>query len=43
MITVCHTLITNIVRRRLSRRDAEKQLTDAQTLLGELETVNDQS
>jgi hypothetical protein len=40
-ITGCHTRITNIVRRRLSRRDAEKQLMDARTLLGELEAVND--
>ena len=40
-ITGCHTRITNIVRRHLSRRDAEKQLTDARNLLGELETIND--
>ena len=40
-ITRCHTRINNIVRRRLSRRDSEKQLTDARNLLGELETIND--
>ena len=42
LITRCHTRINNIVRWRLSRRDAEKYLTDALNLLGELDTINDQ-
>ena len=40
-ITGCHTRISNIVRRHLSRRDAEKQLMDARAHLGDLEIVND--
>ncbi|EFX78580.1 hypothetical protein DAPPUDRAFT_105022 [Daphnia pulex] len=40
-ITGCYNRIQNIVTNTLSRRDAEKQLTDACTLSGELETIHD--
>ncbi|XP_032791657.2 uncharacterized protein LOC116928674 [Daphnia magna] len=40
-ITGCYNRIQNIVTNTLSRRDAEKQLTDSRKLLGELETIHD--
>ncbi|KAK4037433.1 hypothetical protein OUZ56_029466 [Daphnia magna] len=40
-ISGCYNRIQNIVTNTLSRRDAEKQLTDSRKLLGELETIHD--
>lgn len=40
-VTSCHNRIKNIVTKKLSRRDSEKQLYDARGFLGELDRVQD--